>query len=300
MSRPSLLLGACLRSARSAAAVNPLAAAAAVAGMRAAGQSGALPSTAKALRDVAHAGGPVRRRVAVEVVPQLVADTDGQLQVLTLFTALCRRHPGRFQPGQRQHPSTVEVLYGGVRSSRISPGSRTRTASFVRRRRQIVVTKHVLCTMPRLRGSGGPPDRLSAHHRKPGLGSRAPSRGVASGRSCSPSLTFRAAYDALGRTHGERADVEYVRLLHLAAPTSERGSRRGASGSARRRRHVRLRHVQAEVPQRAVGSGLRLGPGTCSSRNVTSTCPAPAENRRRHLRPAAVLPVRCCPGPAEG
>ena len=32
-----------------------------------------------------------------EVVPQLVADTDGRLQVLTLFKALCRRHPGRFQ-----------------------------------------------------------------------------------------------------------------------------------------------------------------------------------------------------------
>jgi hypothetical protein len=37
-----------------------------------------------------------------------------------------------------------------------------------------------------------------------------------------PSLTFRQAYDALGGTHGERADVEYVRLLHLAATTSER------------------------------------------------------------------------------
>ena len=35
-------------------------------------------------------------------------------------------------------------------------------------------------------------------------------------------MTFRAAYDALGRTHGERADVEYVRLLHLAATTGER------------------------------------------------------------------------------
>ena len=33
---------------------------------------------------------------------------------------------------------------------------------------------------------------------------------------------FRAADDALGRSHGERADVEYVRLLHLAATTSER------------------------------------------------------------------------------
>ena len=35
-----------------------------------------------------------------EVVPQLVADTDGRLQVLTLFKALRRRHPGRFQPRQ--------------------------------------------------------------------------------------------------------------------------------------------------------------------------------------------------------
>ena len=35
-----------------------------------------------------------------EVVPQLVADTEGRLQVLTLLTALCRRHPGHFQPGQ--------------------------------------------------------------------------------------------------------------------------------------------------------------------------------------------------------
>ena len=46
--------------------------------------------------------------------------------------------------------------------------------------------------------------------------------GIAFGRSCIPSLVFRAAYDALGRTHGERADVEHVRLLHLAATTSER------------------------------------------------------------------------------
>jgi DNA replication protein DnaC len=35
-------------------------------------------------------------------------------------------------------------------------------------------------------------------------------------------VTFRQAYDALSVTHGERADVEYVRLLQLAATTSER------------------------------------------------------------------------------
>jgi hypothetical protein len=36
-----------------------------------------------------------------------------------------------------------------------------------------------------------------------------------------PSLTFRRAYDALVRTHGERADVEYLRILHLAANAGE-------------------------------------------------------------------------------
>ena len=70
-------------------------------------------------------------------------------------------------------------------------------------------------------GLGGPPDRLSAHHRE---------SGPQAGRLCPVSLPGRAvsvadvrsAYDALGRTHGERADVEYVRLLHLAATISER------------------------------------------------------------------------------
>jgi transposase len=36
-----------------------------------------------------------------------------------------------------------------------------------------------------------------------------------------PSLTFRRAYDALRRFRGERADIEYVRILHLAASTLE-------------------------------------------------------------------------------
>ena len=93
----------------------------------------------------------------------------------------------------RQHPSTVEVLYGGG----------------------------VLCTMPRLRGAAD--HRIDYRHiigslvRKPGAFARYRFR-----EELFPSLTFRAAYDALGRTYGERADVEYVRLLHLAATTSER------------------------------------------------------------------------------
>ena len=93
----------------------------------------------------------------------------------------------------RQHPSTVEVLYGG----------------------------RVLCTMARLRGSAE--HRIDYRHiiaslvRKPGAFARYRFR-----EELFPSLVFRAAYDALGRTHGERADVEYVRLLHLAATTGER------------------------------------------------------------------------------
>jgi hypothetical protein len=38
-----------------------------------------------------------------------------------------------------------------------------------------------------------------------------------------PSLVFRRAYDGLRSRRGDRADVEYVRILHLAASTTERG-----------------------------------------------------------------------------
>ena len=81
-----------------------LAAAAAAAGMseRTARhwQSGGLPSTAKASRWWRTREDPFADVWASEVVPRLVADTQGRLQVLTLFKALCRWHPGRFQPGQ--------------------------------------------------------------------------------------------------------------------------------------------------------------------------------------------------------
>ena len=36
-----------------------------------------------------------------------------------------------------------------------------------------------------------------------------------------PTMRFRLTYDALKRWRGERADVEYVRILHLAAQTME-------------------------------------------------------------------------------
>lgn len=92
----------------------------------------------------------------------------------------------------RQHPDVVEVLYKGK----------------------------LVATMPRVRG-----DRsayIDYRHiiwsltRKPGAFARYRFR-----EELFPTLTFRAAYDALVATRGSRADVEYVRILHLAASTME-------------------------------------------------------------------------------
>ncbi len=97
-----------------------LAAAAAAAGMseRAARkwQSGALPSAAKAPRTWRTREDPFADVWQSEVVPHLVADTDGRLQVLTLFQALCGRYPGRFQPGQ------LRTLQRRVREWRVQYG----------------------------------------------------------------------------------------------------------------------------------------------------------------------------------
>jgi hypothetical protein len=71
-------------------------------------------------------------------------------------------------------------------------------------------------TMPRLRGE-------DEHHvdyrhvigwlvRKPGAFARYRYR-----EDLFPSVTFRRAFDALQTTHGERADLEYLRILQLAA-----------------------------------------------------------------------------------
>ncbi len=74
--------------------------------------------------------------------------------------------------------------------------------------------------MPRLRGER--PYRIDYRHviwslvRKPGAFARYKYR-----EELFPSLVFRRAYDALVEARGERADVEYVRILHLAASTGE-------------------------------------------------------------------------------
>lgn len=92
----------------------------------------------------------------------------------------------------RQHPDVVEVLYRG----------------------------RLVETMPRVRAEGGA--RIDYRHviwslvRKPGAFARYRYR-----EELFPTLAFRCAYDALCARRGDRADVEYVRILHLAASTLE-------------------------------------------------------------------------------
>ena len=62
-----------------------------------------------------------------------------------------------------------------------------------------------------------------------------------------PSLVFRAAYDALGWTHGEQADVWYVRLLHLAARDQRATGGGDVSRPSRPRGSCDDGGVQAEV-----------------------------------------------------
>jgi len=78
----------------------------------------------------------------------------------------------------------------------------------------------VVQTMPRLRKEDE--HRIDYRHvigwlvRKPGAFARYRYR-----EDLYPSILFRRAYDALVRTHGERADVEYLRVLQLAATAGE-------------------------------------------------------------------------------
>jgi len=92
----------------------------------------------------------------------------------------------------RLFPNTVEIWYRGERVE----------------------------VFPRLRGEGA--HRIDYRHvigslvRKPGAFANYRFR-----EDLFPTLAFRRAYDALCGTHGARADVEYVRVLKLAADTME-------------------------------------------------------------------------------
>lgn len=78
--------------------------------------------------------------------------------------------------------------------------------------------EQLTATMPRLHGNANA--RIDYRHliwslvQKPGAFARYRFR-----EELFPTLLFRRAYDALGRWHGARTDVEYLRVLHLAAST---------------------------------------------------------------------------------
>lgn len=94
---------------------------------------------------------------------------------------------------------------------------------------EVLFAGRCLETMPRLRGDGE--HRIDYRHviwslvRKPGAFARYRYR-----EELFPSETFRRAYDALRAFRGERADVEYVRVLHLAASTLEASVERTLAG----------------------------------------------------------------------
>ena len=79
---------------------------------------------------------------------------------------------------------------------------------------------HLVERMERVRGEGEANVNyrhvISSLVRKPGAFARYRFR-----EQLFPTLHFRLAYDALREWRGERADVEYVRILHLAATTME-------------------------------------------------------------------------------
>jgi hypothetical protein len=115
--------------------------------------------------------------------------------------------------------STIQVL----RNTYSVPSRLIGTTVLVRVRSETVevyrATSHLL-TMPRLLGHGQ--HRIDYRHviwsliRKPGAFAHYRYRD-----DLFPSLVFRRAYDALRAHAAERADRHYVRLLHLAASTSE-------------------------------------------------------------------------------
>ncbi|MGH7472406.1 MAG: IS21 family transposase [Candidatus Methylomirabilales bacterium] len=122
----------------------------------------------------------------------------------------------------RQHASVVDLYYAG----------------------------RLVETMPRLRGRKSA--RIDYRHviwslvKKPGAFARYRFR-----EELFPTLAFRQAYDALRERLGERADVEYVRILHLAASTLESRVEevlRSLLDSREGFDYLRVRELAAPVP----------------------------------------------------
>jgi hypothetical protein len=131
----------------------------------------------------------------------------------------------------RQHPDEVEVLFAGRTVER----------------------------MPRVREEGG--HRVDYRHiiwslvRKPGGFARYRYR-----EDLFPSLVFRRAYDSLRESRGDRADVEYVRILHLAASTMETTVERRLSELLDRAQPFEYADVKATAaPDRSAVPEISIG-----------------------------------------
>lgn len=118
--------------------------------------------------------------------------------------------------------------------------------------------ERLVATMDRQRGRGNV--AIDYRHviwslvRKPGAFARYRYR-----EALFPTLTFRRAYDVLSERLGSAADVEYVRILHLAASTSETAVDRALEellGRAELREYAQVRAAAApepiEVPSTAI------------------------------------------------
>jgi transposase len=118
--------------------------------------------------------------------------------------------------------------------------------------------ERLVATMERQRGRGNV--SIDYRHviwslvRKPGAFARYRYR-----EALFPTLTFRRAYDALSERLGNAADVEYVRILHLAASTSESAVQRALDallGRDELRDYAQVRAAAApepiEVPSTAI------------------------------------------------
>ena len=134
----------------------------------------------------------------------------------------------------RQHPDAIEIYY------------RDRT--------------NPTATMPRIRGDRY--HQIDYRHviwslvRKPGAFARYRFR-----EELFPSLVFRRAYDALVEARGERADVEYVRVLHLAASTMQADVEAALETLLARRERFDFAMVKAlTVPEKTVVPVVHIPP----------------------------------------
>jgi Mu transposase-like protein len=149
---------------------------------------------------------PAAARVAEERAA-LRALPSAAIPSYTIYYPVVRRW-STIRVGHRTY-SVPAQLIGHTVEARVHPN-----VVEVRYRDQVVQT------MPRLRKEDE--HRIDYRHvigwlvRKPGAFARYRYRD-----DLYPSVTFRRAYHALVRRHGERADVEYLRILHLAATVGE-------------------------------------------------------------------------------